>query len=122
MFHVEHFERLQNGVYNMTMEVRKLKPVRSALGRGLSALISTPVPTTPPVERMMHSMTSEPAEELPTAPAASLEGVTFLEVDALVNNASQPRQEFKQEELSELANSIRTLGILQPVLVRPLAN
>lgn len=37
-------------------------------------------------------------------------------------NPYQPRKEFKMEELEELAQSIRTVGLLHPPLVRPLSN
>lgn len=40
----------------------------------------------------------------------------------IVLNPHQPRREFKSEELEELAQSIRVVGILHPPLVRPLPN
>ena len=64
------------------------------LGRGLSALIG---------------------EE---APEGALRQRT-LPVGWLKPNPFQPRKTFAPEELQELANSIRTKGILQPILVRP---
>ena len=49
-------------------------------------------------------------------------GATFAEipVDQVVRNARQPRQVFDEEELEELAASIREVGVLQPIVVRPL--
>ncbi|WP_448073986.1 ParB/RepB/Spo0J family partition protein [Georgenia yuyongxinii] len=49
-------------------------------------------------------------------------GATFAElpVNAIVPNTRQPRQIFDEEELDELAASIREVGVLQPVVVRPL--
>ena len=44
--------------------------------------------------------------------------VLFLPVDAIVPNPDQPRSVFTQPELEELANSIRSLGVLQPLTVR----
>ena len=44
--------------------------------------------------------------------------VLFLPVDAIVPNPDQPRRRFAQEELEELAGSIRALGVLQPLTVR----
>ena len=44
--------------------------------------------------------------------------VLFLPVDAIVPNPNQPRSVFSAPELEELANSIRSLGILQPLTVR----
>ncbi len=44
--------------------------------------------------------------------------VIFLSVDAILPNPYQPRRTFTQEELEELAGSIRELGVLQPLTVR----
>ena len=43
-----------------------------------------------------------------------------LPLDLLVPNPDQPRRDFGDAELGELAESIRAHGVLQPVLVRPL--
>lgn len=50
-------------------------------------------------------------------------GATYAEVPvgSIVANARQPRQVFDEDDLDELAASIRELGVLQPVVVRPLA-
>ena len=44
--------------------------------------------------------------------------ILFLPVDAIYPNPNQPRKQFSQPDLEELANSIRTLGLLQPLTVR----
>ena len=44
--------------------------------------------------------------------------VLFLPIDAIQPNPNQPRRAFTQPELEELANSIRELGVLQPLSVR----
>ena len=44
--------------------------------------------------------------------------VLFLPVDAIVPNPNQPRSIFTEPELKELADSIRSLGVLQPLTVR----
>jgi ParB family chromosome partitioning protein len=74
---------------------------KGGLGRGLGALI----PTGPP-----------------TPEVAAVEGARFAElpIDAIVPNAVQPRQVFDEDALSELVHSIREVGLLQPVVVRPL--
>lgn len=45
-----------------------------------------------------------------------------LPVDAIRPNRHQPRVHFDEESLTELAASIREIGVLQPVLVRPLGD
>lgn len=49
-------------------------------------------------------------------------GIVELNISDIVRNAKQPRQEFDQEKLEELAASIRQYGIIQPVIVRRLTN
>lgn len=44
--------------------------------------------------------------------------VLFLPVDAISPNPDQPRSQFSQPELEELAGSIQAMGILQPLTVR----
>lgn len=53
-----------------------------------------------------------------TVPGARLAN---LSPDDIVPNAQQPRTEFREEELAELVVSIREIGVLQPIVVRPLA-
>lgn len=50
----------------------------------------------------------------------SRDSVVVLGVDEITPNRSQPRTEFDPEALFELTESIRTHGVLQPILVRPL--
>jgi ParB family chromosome partitioning protein len=68
---------------------------RSALGKGLSALI-------------------------PDAPAAAapVPGVTELEIDRLAPNEYQPRIDMDDARLDELAASIKANGVIQPIVVR----
>lgn len=53
---------------------------------------------------------------------AGVDGSYFAElaVDAITPNPRQPRERFEDAELAELADSIREVGVLQPVVVRPL--
>ena len=46
----------------------------------------------------------------------------FINISEIQANANQPRKNFKKEELQELANSIKSQGILQPIVVRPIKN
>src|SRR5690554_763147 len=48
--------------------------------------------------------------------------VRTVPVSSVHPNPFQPRREFKEEELEELASSIRENGLLQPIVVRPAGN
>ena len=49
------------------------------------------------------------------------DGLREIPLDLIQPNARQPRRTFDQARLAELAESIRTRGVLQPIVVRPLA-
>ena len=48
--------------------------------------------------------------------------ISTIKISEISTNPFQPRTEFKQEKLEELAHSIETLGIIQPITVRKLGN
>lgn len=52
---------------------------------------------------------------------AAVPGANFAEIDVtdILPNRKQPRQVFDEDELAELAFSVKELGVLQPVVVRP---
>ena len=56
---------------------------------------------------------------LPTAPADD-ESLHRIPLDLIAPNPRQPRKSFDEQELRELAESLREHGVLQPILVRPL--
>jgi ParB family chromosome partitioning protein len=92
-----------------------------ALGRGLSALVSSaaPVAATPPAPKLPQVVenTTESGREASAVDANS--GVQYVDVSRISANPEQPRVDFPEQEISELSESIRALGILQPILVRP---
>lgn len=49
-------------------------------------------------------------------------GVVTLKISEIEPNRTQPRKEFNEEALAELADSISQHGVLQPLLVRPIAD
>jgi ParB family chromosome partitioning protein len=49
-------------------------------------------------------------------------GPSTVPVEAIRPNSRQPRRHFNEESLSELANSIREVGVLLPLIVRPIAD
>ena len=82
---------------------------------------AAPTPTPEPVTP--ESATPEPAApETDDSGLVTVPGAVFAEipVGAVVANRRQPRQIFDEEELDELAASIREVGVLQPIVVRDL--
>lgn len=67
----------------------------NALGRGLDALIST--------------------EEVQTKGSSTINEIAIEQIEA---NPNQPRREFDEDSLQELATSIREIGIIQPITLR----
>lgn len=57
-----------------------------------------------------------------SAPPRAQDGLRHIAVDELKPGKYQPRSHIEQESLSELAESIKSQGVMQPVLVRPLAD
>lgn len=72
---------------------------RNALGRGLDALINI--------------------DEIETSGTSS---INEIELSRIQPNPEQPRREFDDESLEELATSIREIGIVQPISLRQLSN
>ena len=93
---------------------------KSALGRGLSALL--------PSEKEQEERTEdESGDELSKSQLYRFEDkerlmrrVADVEVENVRPNPYQPRQEFTESALDELAASIEQLGVIQPITVRPL--
>jgi ParB family transcriptional regulator, chromosome partitioning protein len=86
---------------------------QSGLGRGLGALI--PPSSTP---------AGPPGGSERAAASGEVNGAVFREIPvaSIRPNAFQPRQSFADEDLASLTASIAEVGVLQPVLVRPLAD
>jgi len=93
-------------------------PKRTGLGRGIGALIpgSEEDDQSRPVDVFFPAATRD-NQSLVAVPGARLAN---LSPDDIVPNAQQPRSEFRDEELQELIVSIREIGVLQPIVVRPL--
>ena len=80
---------------------------KQALGRGLSALLKDP-------ENDINSTEDVNADKV-------VGNIVELEIDSIEVNPFQPRTNFNEETLRELASSIRELGVIQPITVRKLA-
>ncbi len=68
------------------------------LGRGLASLIN---------------------EEASVAAVTSIEGLRTVAIEAVQPSPLNPRTAFAPDDLQELADSIRTRGVVQPIIVRP---
>jgi ParB family chromosome partitioning protein len=76
---------------------------RRGLGRGLSALL-------------------EEAQAATTQESRHAAGVRELPIELVRRNSEQPRRHFDQTQLQELAHSVQERGVIQPIVVRPLAD
>lgn len=92
------------------------------LGRGLEALLGRslddPATATQPEENQF-------IEEAPASDASAHQGMDrdyngqlWLDVVAIATNPHQPRKEFDEVEIADLADSIREHGVIQPLVVR----
>ncbi|MBT2163259.1 ParB/RepB/Spo0J family partition protein [Zobellia laminariae] len=79
---------------------------KQALGRGLSALLKDP-------ENDIQSAADKNADKV-------VGNIVELDIEAIEMNPFQPRSNFNDETLKELATSIGQLGVIQPITVRKL--
>ena len=79
---------------------------KQALGRGLSALLKDP-------SNDIQSVQDKNANKV-------IGSIIDLDIDAIDVNPFQPRTNFNEESLRELASSIKELGVIQPITVRKL--
>lgn len=79
---------------------------KQALGRGLSALLKDPT-------NDITSVQDKNADKV-------IGSIVELDVNTIEINPFQPRTNFNEESLRELASSIRELGVIQPITVRKL--
>lgn len=90
-------------------------PPKKSLGRGLGSLIgggvakpaATPAPAAPSAPAAPAAASGSPALSLQELPLA-----------AIVPNPRQPRRDFDDAQVKELADSIRSEGLMQPIVVR----
>ena len=85
--------------------MHKPEQPRRALGKGMGALLPTRTPT-------------PPLAPVPPTPAEPRESSLTIPIDQIRPNPLQPRRVFQTNRLEELAQSIRSNGIIQPLVVR----
>ncbi len=112
---------------------RNMTTKKSALGKGLSALISDAEPlkkedrfaeyeggprTLSPLEKLAY----DNAQANQHATGAGLASISDIPLDRITPNPYQPRTSFDEEGLQELADSIKLLGLIQPITVRSIGS
>src|ERR1700726_564734 len=101
-----------------TLQRRSSQMPRNALGRGLGALIHEPEV----VPQVIPAIVSTGAASA-VAPAQSIPGGPLqIDIDLIDPSPYQPRTRFAEAGLEELAQSIRTSGIIQPLVVRKVSS
>ena len=95
---------------------------RRGLGRGLGELFQRT--DVEPQSEKVAAPIEGPAAEPVAAPVPIPEGSYFAELptDAISANPRQPRTVFDEDALQELVESIQEVGLLQPIVVRPLGS
>jgi len=76
---------------------------KKALGKGLSAIISS---------------SPAPAEQIEREIISERERIVHLDIDTVSPNPDQPRTIFNEEAINGLAESIKSSGLIQPIIVR----
>jgi ParB family chromosome partitioning protein len=117
----------------MASSTRKRK---RRLGKGLESLLAKPVEVEPPAaapndqidspdttnnDDVSESSVDGSHSEVMSANPTDHEGLTYLATELIVPNPKQPRQVFDEEGLMALADSMKTAGLMQPIVVRPRA-
>ena len=90
---------------------------KGGLGRGLSSLFEdVPVHVEEYVKTTEQAAESKGVKEEKGEIAGE---IIFLDINDIKPNANQPRKEFNEEKIDELARSIEIHGVIQPIMVRP---
>ncbi len=86
--------------------------IQTGLGRGLGALISD--------ANFMQNNKNRDGQQLNQA--SPLVSISEIDIEKIEPNPFQPRTEFNLEAIEELSQSIKLLGLIQPITVRPIAD
>ncbi len=86
----------------------------SGLGRGLDALFGD--------SSFTEEVSVEESEKENAGDNNSPEGVSYINIDNIRPNSSQPRKTFDESKINDLAESIKLHGLIQPIIVRPFGN
>ncbi len=90
----------------------KKSPKKRGLGRGLSALMAELDPETiTPSDDVTRGLRNPQTTQ-------ERAGTKYIPIEQVTPNPDQPRKRFDENDLQDLANSIREKGIIQPLIVR----
>ncbi|AUL74168.1 chromosome partitioning protein ParB [Pseudoalteromonas sp. 13-15] len=92
---------------------------KRGLGRGLDALLSS---SKPAPSASKEQDTQNVTEVVQSTVSATDNPLQTLPIEFLHSGKYQPRKDMSEEALEELASSIRSQGIIQPIVVRPIAH
>lgn len=95
---------------------------RRKLGRGLGALMGETRREEPLAMSATSRLHGVEHGASPSSGGTRSEGLAHLSVASIEPHPDQPRRHFAEDALEELAASIASRGVIQPVVVRPLAN
>ena len=96
-----------------------MSPKKRGLGRGLDALLTSAKPKAQDVQDQSVAQTDGVNESAKATPPSELQK---LPIEFLYPGKYQPRKDMSEEALEELASSIRAQGVIQPIVVRPIAH
>jgi ParB family chromosome partitioning protein len=105
-----------------TQETSDKPAQRRKLGRGLGALMGETRREEPLALSTSGRLHGVEYVASPSSGETRSEGLAHLSVAAIEPHPDQPRRHFAEDALEELAASIASRGVIQPVVVRPLGN
>ena len=95
---------------------------KTGLGRGLDALFADVAPITEEERDPASEAGSKPAPTVKAEAAEDVDRVLYIDINDIRPNSAQPRRDFDEVKLGELASSIKTNGVIQPLIVRESTN
>ncbi len=106
---------------------------KAGLGRGLDALFADAVPVVeelteaPQEKKAPKSAATAKSKKKDSAKAASPaeeseDRILYIDINDIMPNSAQPRKNFDEVKLNELAESIKTNGVISPLIVRESKN
>lgn len=103
----------------MAKQIQEKEKKPRGLGKGLAALLGDDSWRESSASKKAPPPTAAPAAAAGEAADEAGAGTRQVPIEFLTPNPDQPRKEFSETELKQLAHSIHTKGVLQPILVRP---